>query len=489
LVIQLARFGDFLQTTPLLAALKAGRPHARLSLLVNSSQAALAKNNPDVDEILTADLSGWEKTVKSNMSYVAKIAGLAREVQGIRPRDFDLVINLNTSRLAALLAGLFRTKERRGPGLGTDRHELTAAPWADLIMNLMTRRRLIRFNLVDLLASYAAGPRVSSSLTHPIRPQALGQARDVLPPRGLGPLIGFQLGSRHVSRQWPPDYYARLIWELMEKFQARPVLLGLESEKPLGAEVKTRLRDIRADAPDRVVDLMGRTSLETLGGVVSCLDLLVGGDTGTMHLAAAAGTKILALFIGPAWCHETGPYGAGHVILQTDKPCSPCTEGQTGCGDHPCRRLIDPDTAFRAAAALLNNDVSGLGSIGRDEVRPFISELDSFGVVFRPLNRPALSAEEALALALREAGREYIRPGYLFDPEVFKRELGRYLSGPGPALEAPIDLNTPPLPRILSGMAGRGEQNRAQSFVKTMDQAASLARDYRQADCQGGLTV
>ena len=191
LVIQLARFGDFLQTTPLLAALKAGGPHVRLSLMVNTSQAALAKNNPDVDEVLSADLSGWEKTARSDISFVDKVSELAREIQGIRPREFDLVINLNTSRLAALLAGLIRAGERRGPGLGPDRRELTAAPWADLIMSLMTRRRLIRFNLVDLLASYAAGPRVSSSLTYPVRPQALGQAGDVLPGKGPALLSAF----------------------------------------------------------------------------------------------------------------------------------------------------------------------------------------------------------------------------------------------------------------------------------------------------------
>ena len=126
----------------------------------------------------------------------------------------------------------------------------------------------------------------------------------------------------------------------------------------------------------------------------------------------------------------------------------------------------------------MNDHTLGLESIGPVEVRAFKSDLDPFGVVFLPLTRKALNGEEALALALREAGREYIRPGYVFEQDAFRRELGLYLPGQVQALEAPIDLSTPPLPRILSGMAGRGEQNQAAKFVKTMDRAAALARDY-----------
>ncbi|MFH1140047.1 MAG: glycosyltransferase family 9 protein [Pseudomonadota bacterium] len=477
LVIQLARFGDFLQTTPLLTALKARRPGARLFLLVNSPQAALARANPDVDEVLVADLGVWNHIARNGGPYPEKIAALGRLARDLQPRDFDLVVNLNTSRLAALLAGLFRADRRAGPALGPDRAGLVPAPWADLIMNLMTRRRLIRFNLVDLLASYAeGGERTAAGLTYPVSAQARAQARAILPLPGPGPLVGFQLGSRHVSRQWPPDYFARLVLDLMEQYQAQPVFLGLESERPLGAEVKARLRDLRADAPDRVTDLMGRTSLETLGGVAAGLDLLVAGDTGTMHLAAAVKTKILALFIGPAWCHETGPYGEGQVVLQTNMGCSPCTEGQANCGDHPCRKLIGPDAVLEAAAGLLNNRPPRLGPWRRPELRFFLSRLDRFGVVFRPLLPEPLEREEVLALALREAGRGYIRPDYEFRPDLFRRELlACYLPGPSAGREAPVDLETAPLPRILAGLARRGEQDQARRFVRTLDQAAALA--------------
>jgi hypothetical protein len=171
-----------------------------------------------------------------------------------------------------------------------------------------------------------------------------------------------------------------------------------------------------------VVNLMGRTSIGDLAGVLHNMDLLITTDTGTMHLAAAVGTKILALFIGPALCHETGPYGAGHVILQTTTPCSPCTEGEAGCSDHWCRRLIGVEAAARLAGWIID------GRPGRPDVDPgpqvqaLVSEFDSWGVTCQPLAAPKMTRTELMALAYREAGRRYIRPGYRPDAEVAARE-------------------------------------------------------------------
>ena len=56
---------------------------------------------------------------------------------------------------------------------------------------------------------------------------------------------------------------------------------------------------------------------------------MIGGDTGTLHLAAALGTRVVGLYMGTASCHETGPYGDGHYVLQAYAPCSPCNEGMS----------------------------------------------------------------------------------------------------------------------------------------------------------------
>lgn len=414
LVIQLARFGDFLQTTPLLAALKEQHPEAKLTVLVDRPQASPAQADPRVDEVLTVDLSHLKRLAQNRRrSFSATIKSMKDSLGFWSGRPFDWVINLNTSNLAALIAELAPAARRDGPQLSPDRTNLIPAPWAAFIMNLMRCRALIRFNLVDLLLGYAqVDHRPTDRLTYSISPAARRQAERLVSPESTARLIGFQLASRHESRQWPPDCFALLARDLIEKDGARIVLLGTESERPIGGRFMDRLAECGRDLQRHVIDLMGQTSLEDLGGVLARLDLLVTPDTGTMHLAAAAQTPILALFIGPAWCHETGPYGSGHVILQVVAPCAPCMESGSSCNGFPCRRYIDPALVFQTAMWQLTRGRQPLPTpeeLGPN-LRLFRSEFDDFGVVCRPLAVGSSDRRDWMALAYREAGRRFMRP-------------------------------------------------------------------------------
>jgi len=73
---------------------------------------------------------------------------------------------------------------------------------------------------------------------------------------------------------------------------------------------------------------------------------LITGDTGTMHLATAVGTMVVALFFGSAYCFETGPYGEGHIVIQADLPCAPCYQN-IDCKNPRCRTAIKPQDVTR----------------------------------------------------------------------------------------------------------------------------------------------
>ena len=430
LVVQLTRFGDFLQTTPLLRALKTRLARGKLTVLVDRPQAGLAESNPDVDRVLSIDLKRLGQTAnRDDLDLTEVVRAFSDQLVFLEKIPFDRVINLNTSLVAALVSELIPASHRDGPRLAADRQTLLTVPWTHFIMNLMTRRKLIRFNLVDLLTAYAeANERASDRLTHVVGPEDKTEAHALLRDVFSGPLVGLQLGSRHISRQWPPDNQAELAQRLIRDLGATMVLLGTETERPLGQAFLGRLKKLNDQLPARVLNLMGQTSLPILGGVLSQLDLLVTTDTGTMHMASAVGTPILGLFIGPAFCHETGPYGSGHVVLQVNMECSPCTEGRAACHDHPCRNLITPEHALTAAQWLLSNGRSPLPtseSLG-PHVRLLISELDDFGVAFKPLVPYDLDRTEMLALAYREAGRGLIRPAYVMDDQSITTEAKRY---------------------------------------------------------------
>ncbi|MEW6263524.1 MAG: glycosyltransferase family 9 protein [Thermodesulfobacteriota bacterium] len=501
LVIQLAHLGDFLQTTPLLAALKSFDPERKLTVLVSSAQGDLARKYDLVDEVIEIDLAELKKQALPQDRLSQALLNLKRSLGFLARRKFDRIINLNTSRVAALIGALPSAGRREGPRIGTDRSQLLTSPWASFIMNLMPRRRLLRFNLVDLWNSFAeSGNKPAGGLLYPMNHGRRSAARALLGSKIRGPLVGLQLGSRNEARQWPAANFAALAAGLMEKERGRIILLGALSENDLGRTVMTELAAMCPDRGPDVINLIGRTSLDELAGVLAELDLLVTTDTGVMHLAAALKKQILALFMGPAWVHETGPYGPGHVILQAGPDCSPCLENRPCDHNYRCRKLISPEMALAAAGWVLNPIPAHLpspGSLG-EEVRLYISDLDRFGVKYRPLAPVRLDRREILALACREAGRTYIRPSYHGNLDALCRELAGYrppevttlleLTGDQVALEAMTarpglaacgrpptnDPDQAALARLINGLIQGGETQAAAGFAANVIQVLKL---------------
>lgn len=433
LVIQLAKLGDYLQTTPLLSALKAENPTRRLTVLCALNQAETASRTPAVDQVIPLDLAGLSQMAKhGRLNPSEKISAVRDACAPLTDMRFDRIINLNTSRIAALLSDMATAPRREGPTLAPDRRNLNLPRWADFVMQVMTRRRLNRFNLVDLYLAYAdsapAEPRLVFSLERADREAA----QRLLGPSHDHRRIGLQLGSRHPDRQWPVTQFAALSRKLLEDNQTELVLLGTANEAHMGAKLKEHLAN-NAAKPTRVRDLMGKTGLAELAGVLSGLDLLITTDTGTMHLASAVETPILALFMGPALVHETGPYGPGHTVIQVNAPCSPCTEGNSRCPAKACRDLLEPALVADAADGILKRRPSHVGlknatgfNVRDSHIQVWTSTMDGFGVVYRPLSPWPLDRETVQAMALRERGRRIIRPGYRTDRQDLARELAAY---------------------------------------------------------------
>ncbi|MBW1709082.1 MAG: glycosyltransferase family 9 protein [Deltaproteobacteria bacterium] len=429
LVIQLARFGDVLQTTPLLSALKARYPNCQLSVLITPNQTELAKTNPNIDKILTVDLEYLSSIARSASPLSEKIKRLSKSTGQLKNQEYDRLINLNTSRIAALLGHFIPAKKREGARFGQDRKRLLTAPWTGFIMNLMANRRLIRFNLVDLLTTYAGnGVQPPERLTYPLTSEMNRMAAGLLGPHRNGPLIGFQLGSRHEARQWPIEYFTALGQRLIKENEAQIVLLGTDQERSLGEKFLAELFQTVPQSRGKVINLMGKTTIPGLAGVLNRLDLLVTTDTGSMHLAAAVGTQILALFMGPAYCHETGPYGPGHLIIQSVTDCSPCTENESQCTDTICRYQIKPDFVFLLSSYLLKKKTKNIRFQRELEsnLRVLVSEIDDFGAIYRPLVTRPLDLEEVMAHAWREAGRSFMRAKYRLNHEKLAAEFMRF---------------------------------------------------------------
>lgn len=146
------------------------------------------------------------------------------------------------------------------------------------------------------------------------------------------------------AKRWPPERFAAVADRVAREAGARVAIVGAASERPLGEAIARLMR-----SPARV--LCGETTLGELTGVLSRMSLLLTNDSGPMHLAAAVGVPVVAIF-GPTDWRETAPFGAGHRVVREPVECSPCKLRECPI-DHRCMRLVSVERVLEEARTAL----------------------------------------------------------------------------------------------------------------------------------------
>jgi lipopolysaccharide heptosyltransferase II len=176
----------------------------------------------------------------------------------------------------------------------------------------------------------------------PERPALAASVRRQWPVDGARWIV-LQPGTRWASKRWPVEAFAGLVPLLASANPGfRFAILGGEEDRPLGEVIA------RAD-PARCLDLTGRLSLPEMVEWIRLSELMVSNDTGPMHVAAALGTPVVALF-GPTEPRRTGPYRQLDHVLQLNLPCVPCLNRRCAYfKPFECLRAITPAAVFEAA--------------------------------------------------------------------------------------------------------------------------------------------
>ena len=338
-IINLTRFGDLIQTQPVLSGYKAQGDQVCLVCL--ETFAAAAELLADVDMIIPLPgarlLAGldqdWSSALQAFWAF-----GAHAGTQG----DAIRVVNLTPS-LSGRLLGHFLLGDGGQIGFGLDSHGfgLYSSPWANFLQAASRLRGCSPFNLVDVLV------RVGHLQNRGIQPklklpdtEACVWSADLLKaegPQGCCGYVAFQLGASQDMRRWPAEFFAHLGDHLWTKHRLCPVVVGTEGERPLGEKYGQH-----TNAP--WVNLLGRTRLDRLGAVLTSTRLLVTNDTGTMHMAAGLDIPIVAIFLATAQPWDTGPYRGDCVCLEPDMPCHPCSFGASCPREHACRQSIKAET-------------------------------------------------------------------------------------------------------------------------------------------------
>lgn len=332
LVCQLARMGDLCQSLPLLRDLKEAEG-CQVSVLVDRRLGELAAHlAPWLDNVYTSDLEAHLETFRNGLSWVDSWERLEAELRPLRQARFDRVINLNFGPLAAAVVRSFRHASAV-EGFGSDSIDSPDRAWNDFFRSLLqTDRRLCRFHLVDLFRSHAARKA-------PLRrPDGFTPA-----PLTSQSTLGVQVGTRCAKRTWAESRFSEALRTIQSELGLRVILFGDQREALAARRVARALRT------ELVTDLVGKTSLTELADAVAACDRILSADTGTLHLASWFGVPSVALFFGPARVFETGPYGSGHFVLQSELSCAPCSESSP-CSRPVCSEAIQPAGVARLLA-------------------------------------------------------------------------------------------------------------------------------------------
>ena len=336
LIIEVNWLGDVLFSTPFIRSVREANKGGYIACLVHPRCAEILEGNPAIDEIIIYDEEGLHKSA----------LGKIKLILSLRRKHFDTVYILHRSFTKALIGYLTGAKERIGyPTKNRGRLLTKAVEEPDIGAHSAD-------NFLNLAGEPAAAAAKRRRYEFFIKDDDRRYIKDLLSARGIGAddkFITLCPGGNWDPKRWPKESFAVLSDMLARKYGVRIVITG-------GAKEKGLAENIRSIMKNSAVVTCGDTNLKQLGAIFERSYLVVANDTGSMHIAVAMGTKVIALF-GPTSPEITGPYGTGNyrVVnsrIECDIPCYDVT-----CRDNRCMKAISVEEVFAEAVGILGQNL------------------------------------------------------------------------------------------------------------------------------------
>lgn len=335
LILKPSSLGDVIQALPVLRLIKLHLPDSQVFWWLDAGLLPLLEGDPDLAGLIPFERARWVSPW-----HWGEVWQSARQLRGLR---FDWVIDLQglfRSGLVSWLANGSLTVGLADPREG-------AAAFHDLSFPRPSRdTHAVDWYLTVLPA--LGVPRRSDFIWLPGRPRALESVRNRWTPHGRR-WVALHPGARWANKRWPAGHFAELVARVSSRDpEVQFAILGGAADRPLG-------ESIGRAAPGRCVNLMGETSLPEMIEWIRLSELMVTNDTGPMHVAAALGVPVVALF-GPTDPRRTGPYRQIDQAVQLRLPCVPCMKDSCRSPrTMECLNEIHPEAIAVRVATLLES--------------------------------------------------------------------------------------------------------------------------------------
>lgn len=341
LIIKTSSLGDVIHALPVLEYLRQAAPEAVIDWVVDEAFNDLISGNQLVERLLLVAFRRWKKAPFAAQTRHELMAF----VKELRQQQYDLVFDLQGNSKSGLVCWLSRSRRK----VGFDREHLQEK------LNTLFTTEQVSFKSTDRNAVQRYLRVVSAPFS--LLPDGLATHSDIATSAdddhaaeqalvsGGNPVILFHTGTTWQTKLWFDKGWLELGQQLLQQYPSAILLFSWGDD-----EEKERAEQLAVGLGDRAC-LLPRLSLKQFAAVLKRCDLVIGGDTGPIHLAAAVGTPTVSFYR----CTDglrNGPYGTQHAIIQSPLPCTICMQKQCD-QDEDCRRSITPAALLKAAEHLL----------------------------------------------------------------------------------------------------------------------------------------
>ncbi len=321
LVIKLRHIGDVLLTVPVFRALRENFPDAHITTLVNSGTEDVLTGNPLIDEIIV-----FERDIKKKnplRRYLMELLFLRQN----RARGFDMTVDLTSGDRAAIISFFSGARYRLAydpvrDGFLGKRYSYTHLAKKDGSQHIVLQ------NLAVIKQFGISTENLAVDIFIPDKDRVF--VKEVFNEHGIAEsdtVVHIHPTSRWLFKCWKDEYMAEVITRLVEQ-GIKVVVTSSPDKREL--DKARRILSLCSSLVTRhsslLIDLCGKTTIKQLAAVSKASTLFFGVDSAPMHIAAAVGAPVIALF-GPTEAQIWGPWGNHHIAITKSMSCKPCPKG------------------------------------------------------------------------------------------------------------------------------------------------------------------
>jgi len=334
LIIKISALGDVILILPSIRAIRRRFPKAIIHCLVAKEYRKILQRCPDVDELIVIhnrnDLHG---------------ASLLRVSAKLRKYKFDKVIDFQNSKRSHLLSFLIAPKESYGFDNGK---------WGFLLkkkIRLPDKDMDPITHQFQILTMLNISENCSKDMHLPLTKKDENDSQKLLEQEWIAPamnLVGIHIcaSEKWLTKNWPIEHISRLI-DMLATYNIRVVLTGSPQDKDLA-------RHIISLAKTKPANLVGRTDILELAGIIKRCHVYITPDSAPLHLAAAVGTPMIALF-GPTSSRRHLPPCRSCLVFERKLKCAPCYSPRCRIFTHVCMRDISPDDVLKGVLEFMGD--------------------------------------------------------------------------------------------------------------------------------------